>query len=110
MAMSESEFETRADQILDYLMETLEDTLGDQLDVDLEQGILSVELDSGGQYVINKHKPNRQIWMSSPTSGASHFEYVAETGWTATRGTGNLNQILAQELSQATGQSVKFDE
>lgn len=109
MAISDSEFETRADEILEYLMETLEDTLGDQLDVDLEEGILSIELDSGGQYVINKHKPNRQIWMSSPASGASHFEYKAETGWEGTRGAGNLNQILAQELSAATGQSVKFE-
>ena len=107
--MSESEFETRADEILEYLMETLEDTLGDQLDVDLEEGILSVELDSGGQYVINKHKPNRQIWLSSPVSGASHFEYVAETGWVATRGDETLNRLLAQELSQTTGQSVTFD-
>lgn len=109
MAISESEFEARADEILEHLMETLEKTLGDELDVDLEDGILSIELDSGGQYVINKHRPNRQIWMSSPASGASHFDYNADSGWVATRGAGNLVQILAQELSAATGRNVQFE-
>jgi frataxin len=109
VAISESEFEARADEILEHLMETLEKTLGDELDVDLDDGILSIELDSGGQYVINKHRPNRQIWMSSPASGASHFEYNADLGWVATRGVGNLVQILAQELSAATGRSVQFE-
>lgn len=109
MTISESEFETRADEVLESLMQTIEDALGDHLDVDLEEGILSIELDSGGQYVINKHKPNRQIWMSSPASGASHFEYDAEHGWVGTRGAENLNEILAQELSAVTGKTVRFD-
>jgi len=109
VTISESEFETRADEVLESLMETLENALGDLLDVDLEGGILSIELDSGGQYVINKHKPNRQIWMSSPTSGASHFEYNAEQGWVGTRGAAKLNEILAQELSAVTGKTVRFD-
>jgi frataxin len=109
VVISESEFEARADEILEQLMETLEKTLGDELDVDLEDGILSIELDSGGQYVINKHRPNRQIWMSSPASGASHFDYSADSGWVATRGAENLVQILAQELSAATGRIVQFE-
>ncbi len=45
MALSENEFETRADAVLENLMAILEDTLGDRLDVDLEQGILSIELE-----------------------------------------------------------------
>jgi len=109
VTVSVSEFETRADEILEYLMETLESALGDQLDVDLEQGILSIELDSGAQYVINKHAPNRQIWLSSPVSGASHFEYSADSGWVGTRDTRGLTELLARELSAATGRSVNFD-
>ncbi len=109
MTVSESEFEIRADEILEHLMDTLESALGDQLDVDLEQGILSIELDSGGQYVINKHAPNRQIWLSSPVSGASHFEYRADSGWVGTRDTQSLKQILVRELSAATGRSVNLD-
>lgn len=109
MTISESDFEARADEMLEHLMGFLEDALGDELDVDLEEGILSIELDSGGQYVINKHRPNRQIWMSSPKSGASHFEYNAESGWVGTRGDGPLGQILARELSAATGRPVQFE-
>ncbi len=109
MGISESEFEALANETLEYLMETVENTLGDQLDVDLEDGILSIELDSGGQYIINRHRPNRQIWMSSPASGAAHFDYRDGVGWVATRGAQELCATLAEELSAATGRNVRFD-
>jgi frataxin len=105
----ESAFHAVADRTLAALLETIENTLGDELDVDLQGGILSIELASGGQYVINKHVPNRQIWLSSPASGASHFAYRPGRGWTSTRGDAVLHELLAQELSTATGTPVSFD-
>ena len=82
------------------------EAVGDQLDVDLQDGILTIELDSGGQYVINKHAPNRQIWMSSPVSGASHFDSDGHGGWVGTRGAGTLAAMLSAELAAATGETV----
>lgn len=29
-----------------------------------------------GTYVINKQPPNKQIWLSSPTSGPKRFDWV----------------------------------
>ena len=100
-----SSFETRADKALHDFMEAIEDVLGDYLEVDLESGILTIELETGAQYVINKHAPMRQIWLSSPFSGAAHFDYD-ETGqaWISTRGGEKLTDILGSELSNATGQ------
>jgi len=90
MTTDQSTFETAADQTLARIMDVLEDALGDWLSVDLEGGILTIELDEGGQYVINKHGPNRQIWLSSPVSGAAHFNYDGGGSWVATRGQGSL--------------------
>lgn len=105
--MDESRFETLADETLHRFMDAIDAALGDVLDVDLENGILKIELDDGRQYVINKHAPNRQIWLSSPVSGAAHFGYdAASGGWVSTRGAGNLAAILAAELEGAAGTPV----
>jgi frataxin len=105
----ESAFHAGADRTLAALLERIEDSLGDELDVDLQGGILTIELASGGQYVINKHAPNRQIWLSSPTSGASHFGHEPGRGWISTRGGAALHELLAQELSTATGMAIELD-
>lgn len=105
--MDESQFEALANETLERFMDAIDAALGDEMDVDLENGILKIELDTGGQYVINKHAPNRQIWLSSPVSGAAHFNFDATTGgWISTRSPGNLADILAAELQQASGQGV----
>ena len=105
----ESTFHAVADRTLAALLETIEDTLGDGLDVDLQGGILTIELADGGQYVINKHAPNQQIWLSSPASGASHFAHQPGRGWTSTRSDARLHELLAQELSAATGTAISLE-
>ena len=96
--MDESAFHKLADQLLARLNATLEDGLEDA-DVDLRGGILTVEFDDGRQYVINKHAPTRQVWLSSPVSGATHFEHDPARGiWRSTRGEAVLTDLLAAEL------------
>ena len=76
-------------------------------DADLREGVLTIELDSGGTYIVNKHAPNREIWVSSPKSGAWHFAFdAARNAWCDTRGRGGaetltLEQLLAEELDAA---------
>jgi frataxin len=48
------------------------------LEVDLNNDILYITLPDNGQYVINKHYPSQQIWLSSPITGASYFSYHEE--------------------------------
>lgn len=109
MSLSESRFQTLADSYLEDLFDTLDDALGDVADVDLQDGILNVELDQGGTYIINKHAPNCQIWLSSPKSGASHYDYdeAAET-WQSTRSDDTLSAVLSRELSQLTGSRINL--
>jgi frataxin len=106
--MNEADFERRASEALDSLFEQIEDQLGDWLDIEMTGGILQVELPDGSAYVINKHAPNREIWMSSPTSGAWHFA-PDDGAWRSTRGTEELTQLLAGELAAASGRAVQLD-
>lgn len=106
-SMNEAEFERRASEVLDRLFEQIEDQLGDWLDVEMAGGILQIELPAGGTYVINKHAPNREIWMSSPRSGAWHFGPAGD-GWRSTRGTEELTELLAGELAAASGRTVRL--
>ncbi|MEK9672845.1 MAG: iron donor protein CyaY [Rhodospirillaceae bacterium] len=108
--MDQSQFEQAADSLLEDLMDRIDDALGDQMDVDLEGGILTIELDTGGQYVINKHGPNRQVWMSSPKSGATHYDFDGAAGvWACTRTGASLTEVLAGELASASGRAFDLN-
>ena len=104
--MDDSGFMKLADDTLASLMHNIEDVLGDRADIDLQDGILTVDLDEGGRYVVNKHLPNRQIWLSSPFSGAAHFAYDPQRGWAATRGGDTLHALLEQEIATLIGTAV----
>lgn len=109
MPLDDTQFETLADETLTDMMDAIDEALGDVLDVDLESGILNIELDSGATYVINKHGPNKQIWMSSPKSGATHYDYDESAGvWRGTREDTVLTDLLADELHKLTGKPFSF--
>jgi len=111
--MNQAEFERRAAEILTSLFEQIEEQLGDWLDVELNGGILQIELPDGGAYVVNKHAPNREIWVSSPKSGAWHFAPVEaganDGAWRSTRGAEELTALLAGELAVASGRAVRLE-
>ena len=104
--MDDSSFIKLADETLASLMHNIEDVLGDRADIDLQDGILTIDLDEGGSYVVNKHLPNRQIWLSSPLSGAANFAYDPQRGWVVTRGDDTLHALLEQEIATVTGTTV----
>lgn len=106
--MNQAEFERRAAKILDSLFEQIEDQLGDWLDVEMSGGILQIELPDGGAYVVNKHAPNREIWVSSPKSGAWHFA-DRDGAWHSTRGTEELTALISGELAAASGRAVQLE-
>ncbi|MBX9945485.1 MAG: iron donor protein CyaY [Reyranella sp.] len=95
--MSDSTFESLADSLL----AALEEGIGTEVDAELQGGVLTVEGDAG-TWVINKHGPTRQIWLSSPKSGARHYAFDAASGkWRDTRGDGDLLAALSAELGVA---------
>ena len=105
--MDETAFETLAGRMIEGLMDRIDEVAGDVLEADIDGGALSVEVPGGGQYLLNKHAPNRELWLSSPKSGAAHFAYdQARAAWIDTRGGGDLMQLLEAELSQAAGRPL----
>lgn len=110
MSLDESRFATLADETLERFSDAIDDALGDRIDVDLHAGILTLALPGGGQYIINKHAPNREIWMSSPASGATHFGY-GDGRWVSTRDAAQvLETMLAAELKARFGVDVELSE
>ena len=82
--MDETEFNQVADTVLNRVADVVDERLGDRIDVEIHAGILTLELEDGKQYVINKHGPNKEIWLSSPVSGAAHFKLL-DGQWRSTR-------------------------
>lgn len=109
--MDDREFADRADRTLARLQDALESALSDDdPEIELRGGILTLELDDGRQFVLNKHAPTRQIWLSSPVSGASHFAWdEADACWRSTRGPDTLEARLAADLAEASGHGVTLD-
>ena len=108
MTLDETRFATLANEMLERIADAVDEALGDEIDVELQGGILTMSIDGGGQYVINRHAPNRQIWMSSPASGATHFDYV-DGAWVSTRAPGSrLDTMLAAELKARFGTDVEI--
>ena len=71
----------------------------EQSDVTLASGVLTLSLEGHGTYVINKQSPNRQIWLSSPISGPSRFDYNQETNTWVYKHTGrSLHALLEEEI------------
>ncbi|MFA6019115.1 MAG: iron donor protein CyaY [Rhodospirillales bacterium] len=106
MALDESRFLTLAQHLLSRLSDAAEAA---GLDAELQGNVLTLELDDGRQFVINSNTPMRQIWLSSPFSGASHYE-TADDGksWRSTRGGADLLETLAADIEKATGEAVAF--
>ena len=110
--MDEGAFRVLADSTLLSLMARLDERLGDLAEVDLSDGILTLELESGAKYIVNKQAPNRQIWLASPVSGGWHFEHAGGDGspanWRATKGGASLASLLTNELAKATGIELRL--
>ncbi len=103
MRLDESRFATLADATLERMADAIDDAVGDAVDVELQGGILTLSLPGGGQYVLNKHGPNRELWLSSPASGAWHFAWSGED-WVSTREPpAVLARLLAAELEARFG-------
>lgn len=69
-------------------------------DISLDSGVLNVVMRDGRQYVINKQRPNKQIWLSSPISGPGRFSYQQKSdSWIQVRSGVELKTLLEAEFN-----------
>jgi CyaY protein len=116
--MTEATFERMADTELAALLSAL-DGLHDDLEIDLESGILTLEFSDGAKYVINSHRAARQIWMAAernawhfdPAVGASAApdeRDAARARWTAAKGGDELWSVVEAVVTRKLGQPVRL--
>lgn len=100
--MPDNDFDKKARLVLEKLADDIEDAHPD-IDVDLQGEVLVLTFDNGNQYVINKHGPMKQIWLSSPKSGGWHFNYNEDKdAWVGSKdATINLHHLLFKELDES---------
>lgn len=80
----------------------------------LQDGVLTVKFgDPYGTYVINRQTPNKQIWLSSPTSGPKRYDFVKvdseiEGYWIYKHDGISLHELLQTEIHKIAKEMVEF--
>lgn len=103
-AMDEREFDKVADVALRALMDALSEL--DDVEADLQLGVLGVEFSDGTKYVINSHRAARQIWMAAEKT-AWHFDFKPESrSWVAQKNGDELFSTVEAVLGRKLGRAV----
>ncbi len=99
MTLSDTSFTLLADAMLNRLADMMEAYDEDgTLEVELADGVLTIVLATGKQFLVNRHKPSQQLWLSSPLSGGLHFDYnEAARTWELSDGR-KLDTLLKAEM------------
>ncbi|XP_010422488.1 PREDICTED: frataxin, mitochondrial [Camelina sativa] len=111
--LQEDEFHKLANFTINDLLAKIED-YGDDVqidgfDIDYGNEVLTLKLGSLGTYVLNKQTPNRQIWMSSPVSGPSRFDWDRDANaWIYRRTEAKLHKLLEEELENLCGEPIQL--
>jgi frataxin len=113
-SLQQSLYEKVADTAMEELLDRLQnivDSHGDlSLEVEYNSGVLTLDLNQYGTYVINKQPPNKQIWLSSPVSGPKRFNFDATTRqWVDSRDGQLLEALLNEELNTSLGVECGID-
>ncbi|KAI8461727.1 hypothetical protein BY996DRAFT_4573149, partial [Phakopsora pachyrhizi] len=108
--LTDQEYHYFSDDFLQRLSETLENLIESDnpevngWDVDYSSGVLTLSVGNNGTYVINKQPPNKQIWLSSPSSGPKRFDFDKDTKvWFYSRDGTRLKELLFEEIKTLIG-------
>jgi CyaY protein len=104
---SEQNFLVAADATLAAIGAALDVALLESdTDVDwtLRDGILTIECQDGGKIIVNRHVPNREIWVAA-RSGGYHFRGGGDA-WMDTRSGNSLQPFLTRLLADEADLAV----
>ena len=103
----ESEFSARADAVLAAVGAALDDAI-DASDADLDwslnDGVLTIDCGRDGKLIVNRHVPNREIWVAAK-SGGFHFRGTGGA-WRDSRAGEELGAALKRLLRDQAGMAV----
>ena len=98
-----NEFLLSANKTLNSIFEFI-NSFNYDLEIDFLDNNITIEMDDDRIFVISIHEPSKQIWLSSPLSGAHHFSESNELNqWISTRNTDiELFSIIENEIKSIT--------
>lgn len=82
--VSDSEFNDRADKTLSHLEDTLEN-YDDDIDLENNNGILTLEFNNGSKVIVNRQIATHEIWVAAK-SGGYHCAYENNVWFCRTSG------------------------
>jgi len=107
--MTDSEFIASADALLASIGAALDDAV-DESDADIDwsqnDGILTIDCAGSGKVIVNRHVPNREIWVAA-RSGGHHFRADGDR-WVDTRSGETLDATLSRLLREQAGIAIDF--
>lgn len=108
--VTDSAFIATADATLAAIGAAVDDALDrSEADVDwsLNDGILEIDCGAQGKLIVNRHVPNREIWVAARSGG---FHFHAEGGrWRDTRSGADLAATLTRLLHEQAGLDISLD-
>jgi CyaY protein len=103
--MTESEFNELADAVFARIEQAV-DASGADIECNLSGPVLELEFEDGSQIIINRHAPNREIWLAAK-SGGFHYAYQ-EGKWISRRDESELFGKLRELMQLGSGKPVPF--
>ena len=101
---TDTEFIAAADAVLAAIGAALDEALESSdadLDWSLNDGILEIDCGAHGKLIVNRHVPNREIWVAA-RSGGFHFR-AQERGWVDTRSRRGARRDADAAVARAGG-------
>jgi len=103
--IDESVFRALTDRVLGIIATALDASDGD-LDWADNDGVLSIECADGSRVIVNRHMPNRELWVAAKSGG---FHFRPEGGaWRDTRSGEELGAALERLLRAQAGVGVRL--
>ncbi|MBI4809663.1 MAG: iron donor protein CyaY [Nitrosomonadales bacterium] len=103
--MNESEFKELADDVFDRIEAALDASDAD-IEYDSNGTVLEMEFADGSKVVVNRHVPNREIWLAAKSGG---FHYAMQDGrWLSQRDGSELFTKLAELVQIGSGMKLDF--
>lgn len=99
--MNEAAFVRYVTNYLDTLLEKIETSYWSVVECELSEGVLKIQTETNGIFIINRNIPRQELWLSSPFSGGAHFSYSGQE-WLNTRTQEPFEPLLFKELDQLT--------
>jgi len=100
-------FQELAHVSLTQIYDTFEDW-ADEIDFDdydgsIEAGVITLSFKNKQTFILNKQTAACQLWLSSPLSGPTHYNFCEDRrGWYDTRTGASLTQVLKDEIEYVT--------